>query len=104
MDAIGAQELRKRLEQHQHWPQAEAVRDGRQPATDPDQRELEEIGDGVRYYDREQQRTVVDGRPALVTVRMVKRIVDGEWERSAVQEKVEYLDNPRKTPPADVAV
>ena len=78
MDAAGAEELRKRLEEQQHWRQAEAVRDGRQPATDPDSFELEEIGDGVRRYGHEQQRMTVDGRPALVTVRMTKTIVDGE--------------------------
>ena len=50
MDAAGAGELQRRIEEHQHWRQAEAVRDGRQPAADPDAQELEEIGDGLRLY------------------------------------------------------
>jgi len=107
MDAIGAEELRKRLEQQRHWQQAAAVREGRQPATDPDSPELEEIVDGVRYYGREEQRMTVDGRPALVTVRMTKTIVDGEWMRSFVPEEVVHLDgDPLSTHsqgPTDVA-
>ena len=89
MDAAGAKELRKRLEEQEHWRQADAVRDGRQPAADPDAYELEELGEGIRYYGRDQQRMTVDGRPALVTFRIVKELVDGEWRRSAVQEDVE---------------
>src|SRR6266576_7255381 len=92
MDAAGAEELRKRLEEQEDWRRADAVRDGRQPSADPDQHELEEIIDGVRYYGHEQQRITVDGRPALVTVRMTKSIVDGEWVRSFVPEKVVHLD------------
>lgn len=92
MDANGARELSKRLEQQEHWRQAEAVRAGRQPATDPDSSELEEVVDDVRYYGREQQRMTVDGRPALVTSRMTKTIVDGEWVRSLVPENVVHLE------------
>ena len=40
MDAAGAGELRKRLEQQEHWRQADAVRDGRQLPSDPDVQEL----------------------------------------------------------------
>ena len=90
MDAAGAEELRKRLEEQAHWAQAEAVKDGRQPAADPDAWELEEIGDGVRYYGRDEQPLTVDGRSALVTFRIIKQLVDGEWQRSAIQERVEY--------------
>ncbi len=84
MDAAGAGELQKRIEEHQHWRQAEAVRDGRQPAADPDAQELEEIGDGLRLYGWEQQRAPVDGGAAIVSLRLVKRLVDGHWERDAV--------------------
>jgi len=73
MDAAGAAELRKRLEQQHHWRLAEAVRDGRQPATDPDFLELEEIGDGVRLYRAENG---AEGH------RMTKRLVDGHWQTS----------------------
>ena len=84
MDAAGAGELQKRIEEHQHWRQAEAVRDGRQPAADPDAQELEEIGDGLRLYGWEQQRARVAGGAAIVSLRLVKRLVDGHWERDAV--------------------
>jgi len=84
MDAAGAGELQKRIEEHQHWRQAEAVRDGRQPAADPDAQELEEIRDGIRLYGWEQQRAPVGGGAAMVSLRLVKRLVDGHWERDAV--------------------
>ncbi|TML22814.1 MAG: hypothetical protein E6G32_07325 [Actinobacteria bacterium] len=92
MDAAGAEELRKRIEEQRHWEQAEAVRDGRQSATDPDSFELEELVDGVRYYGRDEQVTVVDGRRSLVTYRLTKALVDGWWQRSNVRESVRYLD------------
>lgn len=50
MDALGAAALRRRLEEQQHWRQAQAVRDGRQPLVDPDRDELEQLGDGYRLY------------------------------------------------------
>jgi hypothetical protein len=84
MDAAGAGELRKRIEEHQHWRQADAVRDGRQPASDPDAQELEEIRDDIRFYGWEQQSATVDGRAATVSLRVVKRLVDGRWERDEV--------------------
>ena len=83
MDAAGAGELQRRIEEHQHWRQAEAVRDGRQPASDPDAQELEEIRDGIRFYGRE-RRATGDGAATIVSVRVVKRLVDGHWERDAV--------------------
>lgn len=92
MDAHGARELRKRLKDQEHWRQAPAVLAGDQPATDPDLSELEELGEGVRYYAREEQRTTVDGRPALVTYRLTKTLVDGSWETSLARESVRYLD------------
>ena len=91
MDAAGAKELRKRLEEQEHWRRADAVRDGRQPAADPDAYELEELGEGIRYYGRDHQRLTVDGRSGLVTFRIVKKLVDGEWQRSAIREDVEYV-------------
>jgi hypothetical protein len=93
MDAIGAKELQRRLEGHEQWCQAEAVRDGRQPAADPDLVELEEIGDRVRYYGHDHFHTKIDGRPARVTARMTKKLVDGAWETSLEQESVEFLDS-----------
>jgi hypothetical protein len=90
VDAAGAEQLRRRLEQQAHWRQAEAVRDGDQPACDPDAHDLEEIGERTRYYTRDRQRLTVDGRPAIVTFRTVKNLVDGRWELSIIREDVEY--------------
>ena len=84
MDAAGAGELQKRIEEHQHWRQAEAVRDGRQPAADPDAQELEEIRDGIRLYGWEEQRATGDGGGSVVSFRVVKRLADGYWERDEV--------------------
>ena len=75
MDAVGAAELRKRFEEQEHWRQAEAVRDGRQPATDPDSLELEELGEGTRHYGRSHERTLVEGRRALLTQRLWKQLL-----------------------------
>ena len=85
MDAAGAGKLQKRIEEHQHWRQAEAVRDGRQPAADPDAQELEEIGDGIRLYGWEEQSTT-DSGAATVSFRVVKRLADGRWERDEMME------------------
>ena len=50
------------------------------------------IGDGVRLYGCEVRKATVHARPALVTFRMTKTLVDGAWERSVIEESVEYLD------------
>jgi len=63
MDSNGARHLRRRLESHEHWQQAEAVRTGEQPTADPDASELLEFAPGERRYR--------DG--------MWKRLVDGRW-------------------------
>ena len=94
MDGNGARELHKRLQAQEHWRQAEAVQRGEQPAADPDAHELEELGDGVRRYGRETQRTTVDGAPALVTHRFCKRLVGGRWETSLEVEQVRSLVSP----------
>src|SRR5690349_517733 len=83
MDAAGAGELQKRIEEHQHWREAEAVRDGRQPAVDPDAQELEEIRDGMRLYGWE-RRATGDGGAGMVSFRVVKRLAGGHWERDEV--------------------
>ena len=63
-----------------HWRQAPSVQRGEQPATDPDAYELEELQDGLRlYHTREQQRRTVEGRKLLVTQRLTKRLLDGQW-------------------------
>ena len=65
MDAAGAEELRKRLAAHEHWREATAVQKGQQSASDPDAGTLDEIVDGVRYYEpdggEQMRKTLVDG-------------------------------------------
>ena len=46
--------------------------------------DLEGIGDGIRYYGRDFQRIGDNGHSSVVSVRIVKRLVDGEWQRSLV--------------------
>ena len=80
MDAAGAAGLRWRIEQQQHWRQAEAVLDGRQPAIDPDSEDLACVGDGIRIYS---ERFTADGR-----LRICKRLVDGVWEHGTFNESL----------------
>jgi hypothetical protein len=79
VDAAGAVRLRWRIEQQQHWRQAEAVTDGRQPAIDPDSDDLQSVGDGIRIYSA---RFTRDG-----TLRLCKRLVDGVWEHGTLDEQ-----------------
>jgi hypothetical protein len=62
MDGDGARHLRRRLESHEHWQQAEAVRTGAQPTADPDLNELVEFADGVRRYRDGLSKHLVEGR------------------------------------------
>jgi hypothetical protein len=92
MDSKGAQTLRARLEQQEHWRQAEAVERGEQPATDPDVWDLEELGEAFRGYGiREEHREQVDGRPALVIQRLTKRLVGGWWTTAYEFERIRWL-------------
>jgi hypothetical protein len=76
VDAAGAAKLRWRIEQQQHWRQAEAVLDGRQPSVDPDMEELVSVGDGIRIY---AERDTSDGR-----LRLCKRLIEGVWEHGTL--------------------
>jgi hypothetical protein len=92
MDSNGAQALTARLEQQEHWRQAQAVERGDQPPTDPDTWELEELREGLRLYKvREEARRIVDGRPALVMQRLTKRLVEGRWETVYEVERIRPL-------------
>jgi len=93
MDANGARELTKRLEAQAHWRQATAVQTGEQPTLDPDAQDLDELGEGVRRYGIETQRMTVEGRPALVTHRLCKRLREGRWEATLDVESVDYLED-----------
>ncbi len=62
MDGNGARHLRKRLESHAHWRQAQAVQIGEQPTADPDVHELVELGEGLRRYRGGLRKRLVEGR------------------------------------------
>jgi hypothetical protein len=61
------------------WWQAEAVRDGRQPASDPDAGDVEEIRQGLRLY-RRRDEPLTTGSRTTAKNRYLKRLVDGWWE------------------------
>ena len=71
----GAGELERRIAEHAHWRLAEAVRDGRQSATDPHAAGLIELGDGVRLYAPETPGMLANGAGGFE-----KRLVDGWWQ------------------------
>jgi len=91
VDAAGARRLQWRIEQQQHWRQAQAVLDGRQPSIDPDLNDLEQLGDGLRIYSTRATREGV--------VRLCKRLVDGVWEHGTI----ERLPQPAPSAMAHVA-
>jgi hypothetical protein len=67
VDAVGAQHLRRAIEQQHHWRQAPAVREGRQPVRDPDVSHLVDFTGALRRYRSR------DGRV------FEKRLLDGAW-------------------------
>ena len=91
MDAAGAELIRQRIEQHEHWRPAEAVVEGTQSPVDPDRDELEELGNGTRIYGLQQRHEIVEGTHALTTYRLQKRIVSGHWERELIVENVQQV-------------
>jgi hypothetical protein len=91
MDAAGAELVRRRIEQQEHWLQADSVREGRQPRVDPDRDTLEEIGDGVRLYGLTIRHDLIGGLHEVVTGRVCKRLVGGTWERELIVQQVERV-------------
>jgi len=81
VDAAGAAKLRWRIEQQQHWRQAQAVLDGRQPSVDPHMEELVSVGDGIRIYEERQSS---EGK-----LRLCKRLIDGVWKNCTLDDEVE---------------
>ena len=77
MDAAGAAKLRWRIEQQQHWRQAPAVKEGRQPSVDPDMEDLVSVGDGLRVY--------TERRTSEGVLRLCKRLVEGVWENGTLE-------------------
>jgi hypothetical protein len=67
MDAIGAQHLRRAIEQQRHWRKAVAVREGRQPGRDPDVAQLVDFAGSSRRY---------RSRDGMI---FEKRLLDGCW-------------------------
>ena len=88
----GAEALSFRLEQQMQWQEATAVRAGRQPQVDPDGAELEEIREGVRVYRSHEVPGLMDGRAALLTRRLVKRLENAYWESDVEVECYHYAD------------
>ena len=82
-EALRVSDLRQR--QREHWEQAQAVRDGRQPRIDPDGTELDQIGENLRVYRLHEIEGVIDHHPALIYQRLVKQLAaSGTWESEFV--------------------
>jgi hypothetical protein len=79
MDANGARHLANRIAQQEHWAQAQAVRDGRQPPSDPDGDQLAELGDGYRVYEAAETTEIIPGHVTTARRRFRKTLVDGHW-------------------------
>jgi len=84
LDAGGAEVLRRLLEQQAHWRRADAVREGRQSAVDPDRDSLIRIDEGIRVYGSR----AVNGK----VVQLCKRLVDGVWINDLVAESRKRTD------------
>lgn len=83
MDTNGARHLAIRIAQQEHWERAPAVREGRQPASDPDRERLEALGEGCRIYATH----VTDGENVTTVERFLKTLVDDSWELAAFDEQ-----------------
>jgi hypothetical protein len=92
VERVGAEALSFRFAQQEHWEQAEAVREGRQPRIDPDGVNLEEIDEGVRIYRTHELPGTMDGRPAILSQRLVKRLANGYWENGVEVDCYRYAD------------
>lgn len=84
MDAEGARALARRIA---GGPPPEAETAGREGGPEPAR-----VIFGVRIYRTIEQRSLVDGRRALVRRRVCKALVAGRWVSSVVREDVERLE------------
>ena len=89
-----AEALSLRLSEQEHWEQAESVQDGRQPRVDPDGADLEEIDDGIRLYRPHDVDGEMDGLPAVITQRLVKRLEAGSWRTEVVVDSYHRAGGP----------
>jgi hypothetical protein len=96
VERVGAEAVTFRVEQQAQWEQAKAVREGRLPRIDPDGVDLQEIDDGVRIYRSREVPGTMDGRPAILSQRLVKRLANGNWESDVEVESYRYPDPPRR--------
>jgi hypothetical protein len=96
VERVGVEALTFRLAQQAQWEQADAVSDGRHPRIDPDGMDLEEIDEGVRIYRSHEVPGTMDGRPAILSQRLVKRLANGIWENDVDVEAYRYPDEPRR--------
>jgi len=90
-----AHALSLRLTAQEHWEQAASVRDGLQPRIDPDYGDLEQLDEGVRSYRLHECEGTMDGLPALVSRRLVKRLVAGAWETEVVVDSYKRSGGPQ---------
>jgi hypothetical protein len=58
--------------------------------------ELEEIDEGVRIYRSHEVPGTMDGHPAILTQRLVKRLANGNWENDVDVECYRYPDDSRR--------
>jgi len=95
-ERVGAEAITFRVEQQAQWEQAEAVRDGTLPRIDPDGVDLAEIEEGIRIYRSHDVPGTMDGRPAILSQRLIKRLANGNWENDVEVESYRYPDAPRR--------
>ena|SRR6266550_3529420 len=90
VERVGAEALSFRIAQQANWEEAEAVRDGRQQRIDPEGAELQEIDEGIRVYRSHEVPGTMDGRPAILSQLLVKRLENGRWESEVEVEGYRY--------------
>ena len=66
------------------------MRDGRQPRIDPEGAELQQLDEGLRIYRSHEVPGTMDGRPAILSQRLVKRLENGCWESEIEVEAYSY--------------
>jgi hypothetical protein len=89
VDPAGAQKLRCRIEEQENWRRADAVRDGRQSASDPDIDELDRVDDGIRFYSPR----IIHGE----LVRQIKRLSGGFWVSGTIVDTPTSVEESRRS-------